>query len=763
MKNQKLRYFGSKYKGNIFSFREIIRFFHPLTSYFLLICLCFVLAACQNKEEKFEKLKQKAKEYSSLKKWEEAKISLLSASDLKPDDAQTYFDLAEIYMQQQKFSEAVESLKTCLNYDQKFKDARLQLSSIYLLAREYELAEDQAKKVLELDQENQHALLILANIEAASSRKDFKKARQIFQDVLKKNPQSVGALSGLGALSLTESDFQKAEDFFVQALKIDSNNTAVRITLADLYSRQGRLNESQEMAEDLIRDNPENTSLRYGLGEFLLKRGFTEEAIAQYQEMIKINPLRNDARDRLYDIYLARNKKAEANKLTADLKKTQPGHPSTKYFEGRDAELLGQTKEALDLFQSAVAGMNNFAPAYRRLGLQEINSGEVEKGIQHLNQAIALDPADIGARLMLAQLAIGDKNFTAASEHVKQILDKFPRQLGANIMRADIALFEGNSKAAREVYQYLVDNFPTNPTGYLKLALLEEKEKNFNDAIEFYRKVLTFDQAVSIPGQRLAGLLIMKQGLDKTIADFINYLNKSKRSKAEYKLILGALTLSNISDKDRIKKAKDYFSQAVEENPALLGGYFGIAGIDARSGNLDSAIINYKKLLEKNPKHIPTYMLLALAYEQKGKFQDAIETYRKVLDYNPRFAPAANNLAWLLTEKVKGNLDEALKLAQIAKEILPNQSSVSDTIGWIHFKRGSKTIALSMLEEAIAQEKAEKDEDRINPEILFHLAQVQAAVGQNDQAKKSIAQAIEIAGEKHPLAGSFLKFKASLK
>lgn len=764
MNKEKLQYFMHKYNGNKIYPLEIIRLFKTLTRIIFILILSIGLFGCQSKEEKFEKLKFKAEGYIKEKKWEEAKISLLAASDLKPDNAEIYLSLAEVFLNQQKFSEAVESYKTALNNNPHLNKARIQLASIYLLAREFENAESSANKVLEEDKDNEDALLILANIEAASSRKNIKKAKEIFNLVLRRNPESIGALSGLGALALTAGDLKTAEDFFIQALKINSNNTAVRVTLADLYSQQGRLDEAQQMAETLVKDNPENASLRYGLGEFLLKRGSTENAIAQYQEMLKITPLRNDARDRLYDIFLARGKKEEALKLTQDLKTTNDGHPALKYFQGRDAELAGKHSEAKQLYEASVAGMNNFPAAFRRLGLQELNAGEMEKGMQYLNQTIALDPGDIGARLMLAQLALGQKNLQQASEHVKQILMRYPKQLGANILRADISLFEGDMKAAREVYQFLVDNFPTNPTGYLKLALLEEKEKNFEQSIDDYRKVLNFDLAIGIPAQRLAGLLVMKQGLEKTIQEFTTLHDNSKNCKADYKLVLGVLTLSNQNDKDRMSKARELFSQAVEENPTLLGGYFGIAGIDARTGNLDSAIENYKKLLEKNKKHIATYMLLALAYEQQNKIEDAVSTYKQILEIAPKFAPAANNLAWLLADKVQGgDLDEALRLAQIAKEILPNVSGVSDTLGWIHFKRGSKAVALNFLEEAVEQEKKEKEESKINPEILFHLAQVQAAAGQLDKAKVTINQAISIIDEKNPLIASLAKFKSSLK
>jgi len=50
-----------------------------------------------------------------------------------------------------------------------------------------------------------------------------------------------------------------------------------------------------------------------------------------------------------------------------------------------------------------------------------------------------------------------------------------------------------------------------------------------------------------------------------------------------------------------------------------------------------------------------------------------------VLALSPRFAPAANNLAGVLSEH-GGDKDKALALAQTAKELVPEDPHVSDTL-----------------------------------------------------------------------------------
>ena len=58
-----------------------------------------------------------------------------------------------------------------------------------------------------------------------------------------------------------------------------------------------------------------------------------------------------------------------------------------------------------------------------------------------------------------------------------------------------------------------------------------------------------------------------------------------------------------------------------------------------------------------------------------------------VLVLNPRSAPAANNLAWILSEH-GGDKDRAPALAQTVKGQAPEDPRVSDTLGWILYRRG---------------------------------------------------------------------------
>ena len=108
----------------------------------------------------------------------------------------------------------------------------------------------------------------------------------------------------------------------------------------------------------------------------------------------------------------------------------------------------------------------------------------------------------------------------------------------------------------------------------------------------------------------------------------------------------------------------------------------------------------------------------------------------KVLEINPRFGPAANNLAYLYSE-YGGDKEKALQLAQTAKEVLPEDPRISDTLGWILYKRGIYERAVSLLRES-----AEKLGD--NAEVQYHLGMAYLKTGNPQAAKDSLANALKL-------------------
>jgi len=101
----------------------------------------------------------------------------------------------------------------------------------------------------------------------------------------------------------------------------------------------------------------------------------------------------------------------------------------------------------------------------------------------------------------------------------------------------------------------------------------------------------------------------------------------------------------------------------------------------------------------------------------------------------------------------KGNLDEAVRLAQSAVQASPEVPSFVDTLGWIYYKKGLYGAAAEQLKKAVSMdEAAARSTNGVpSPTYRFHLGVTLAAKGDKAGARREIETALRL-GEKTSFA-----------
>jgi Flp pilus assembly protein TadD len=123
----------------------------------------------------------------------------------------------------------------------------------------------------------------------------------------------------------------------------------------------------------------------------------------------------------------------------------------------------------------------------------------------------------------------------------------------------------------------------------------------------------------------------------------------------------------------------------------------------------------------------------------QGKADEARNRFEQALALDPQMPIAANNLAWDYAER-GGNLDVALKWAQTAKAKLPNSPYPSDTLGWVYFKKGLGSLAVTSFEDAARQAPSD-------PSIRYRLGLSYLKIGDRKKARGSFEQALKLNSE----------------
>ena len=115
-----------------------------------------------------------------------------------------------------------------------------------------------------------------------------------------------------------------------------------------------------------------------------------------------------------------------------------------------------------------------------------------------------------------------------------------------------------------------------------------------------------------------------------------------------------------------------------ETGPVNSKNYFGVSynnlgAVYADRGNLDEAIVNFKKAIELNSDYAQGHYNLGTAYYQKGMKDEAITAYRLALTINPDYAKVYKNLA--IHYYLSGDFKQARQhyLKALAGGVLPDR------------------------------------------------------------------------------------------
>jgi len=109
-----------------------------------------------------------------------------------------------------------------------------------------------------------------------------------------------------------------------------------------------------------------------------------------------------------------------------------------------------------------------------------------------------------------------------------------------------------------------------------------------------------------------------------------------------------------------------------------------------------------------------------------------METYRAILAMEPTNLIALNNFAYRLAETAP---DEALKFAQQAAEMAPDEPSIQDTLGWIYYHKGMYSMAVPHLRASVDKQP--------NPRRQFHLGMSYLKTGDQASGQKLVREALQ--------------------
>ncbi len=697
-------------------------------SLLVLILVGMAIAGCAwSPEAKKARATSNGDRYFGEAKYKEAIIEYKNVLQIDGKNAHAFEHLGYSHYLLGEMQQSFRYLSKAKELAPENVQVRLKLGTIYLMGRKADEARGEAEFVLEKEPKNLDGLLLFAG--AANTKEEVENALQRLVGALPDFAEKAKFQLALGVLYARKGDATGAEQAFKEAVSKEPKSAEAHTALGNLYLAK----RDAEQAEEEFKTAAELASIgsqeQIKLADFYLLIGKSDQAKTVLQETVSKAPEFLPAWHRIAQIAFTERNYDEAIKALDPVFKKNQADPEGKFLRGRISLAQGKNAEAVQDFQGILKLNPSAVQARIQLASAYAQSGDVLKAKGELKEALTVDPNSSEAGLALAELEIRTRGFQQAIDQLKKIVDRQPRLPIAHVLLGTAYFGNGEFDNAANAFRGAMALAPKDPRGPFLLGQVLEASGKTTEAKKQYEAAVVLGPAYLEPLARLAAHDIYEKKPGHAIERIKLQISLVPESAALYSL-LGKTQLA-IGEKEQ---AEVSLNKAIEMEPRLSDAYTVLGRIYAESGKDDQALGKLEDAIQKNPKEASALMLSGIIHQKKGNLAKAREAYEKVVALNPQFTPAANNLAYMYAA-YGGDLDKAFQLALKAHEAAPEDSGISDTLGWILYKRGEYQWALGLLKEASA-----KVQD--NPEMLFHLGMVQHKLKENESAKLNLTKAI---------------------
>lgn len=773
----------------------------------LLLAAVVSLSGCADAEQSKAEHLKRGEAYLKDLKYQEATLEFRNALQLDETSAPAHWGLARAYEGLQRFPEMITELQKTLEHDKNHLDARIKLGNYYLAASKgrpelVDEAERLAKEVLERDANHIEGHILFGSILFA--RNDREKAFAELNKAIELNPQRVESYLSLARFHIVTNEREKAEQIFQKAISIDQNSPLAHSEYGKFLVQSNRLPEAEAALQKAVQVGPGDRNARFVLASFYLVNKQLDKAEAEFKNLAGLDGDKPESQVVLADFYSAVNRMDDAIRIYNEVLSKSPDYLQGRY---RLAEILmarGDMQGATTQIDEALKKDKHDRAALLLRARMRAQGGQpdgLKAAIEDLKDVLRQEPNSRPGLYYMAQANFALGMVDQARAFAGELEKNYPDYLPAKLMQLQLALFGGDATAQKSAISMATDllnrvskTAPDRENSPQVLGEIAEKTylargsaqlqlKNLPAArqdFEAARQIAPKDPAVY---NNLALVAVEENKTDEAIAAFDNALNVDATNFAALNGLVTLYARTNQIDKAHaridqllgsypnnaalhyfkgqvyglqanVQGAEAEFRRALEIDSGYVAAYSALGAMFTNLKQEDRAIAEYQKILAIRPDNATVYTLIGMLEDSRKNYDAAAENYRKALEQDPNSVIAANNLAWLYAETGKGNLDEALRLAQGVVQKNPNVAGFVDTLGWVLYKKNLQDAAVDQLQKAVALDEAAARAAKSSPSATYqyHLGMALKGRGDREGSRRALEAALRLGEQRPPFA-----------
>jgi len=511
---------------------------------------------------------------------------------------------------------------------------------------------------------------------------------------------------------------------------------------------------SNEAATDGT-DAFQNRYYYYLSAERHIAQGNLDRAILDLQRVIDLDPDTAYLRRELAVSYLQLQNSSAAIDVLDSLIKSHPEDSESQFLYARALESLDRKEEARETYEKLIDSDPDQEMAFLRLGDIYLEKDDLDNAYRVYSKLLERFPDSYAGHFFIGKIYSVRKEYDLAEQHIRRTLDLVPGLEEPHYELAEIYKAKGENQKAIDTYRKILDQNPKNLFAALELAVLYQENGSTTEAATLLEKVGV--ESYNDPGLfRIIGQEYLEQNRFQSAAMLLTGMLKSAPEGSGLSYLLG-IALVGSGDK---AEAIERFKQVDASSRFFLRTAIQVSLLYQETGQIDTAIEYIKGIIQKNPDNPDLYLYLGMFYEETESLNNASQALQEGLRLNPKHIQINFRLGVVfdkLNEREKSieqmktviqldqknvnalnylgytyadmgiKLDEAEKLIITALENRPDDGYITDSLGWVYYKKGLFEQALSYLEKAV---RLVPDD----PTILEHLGDVYLKLNQAQKA-----------------------------
>lgn len=510
---------------------------------------------------------------------------------------------------------------------------------------------------------------------------------------------------------------------------------------------------------------PNNQYYYFTSAQIQRKKGNIDQAVVLLRRAIELDPESVYLQRELATVYLQNKESAKAIEVLAEVLRRHPNDIKALIIYGGTKQVRKENKDAIAAYEKIIALDPKQERVYSLLGNLYLELGEDERAKATFERLIENFPSSYAGRYYLGQIYAKQGNFKQAERQYKKAISLIPDRHEPRYKLINLYKQQGKTNEIIQLYEDILRVNPNNIRAAIELGLYYRQlgmksasrkslaklglrsQTEFEviiTVIQLYIDPKKYDDALVVVNGMLKGRPdspelnhlagIAYYGAKNNGAAITHFKRVTPQSRFFQDAVVHVAFI--LQEENQNDEAVKFLNDAIQKDPEDPDFKYYLGTFHEERGEYQTAEKYINQAIKIDPDNPRYFFRLGVVYDKQNKKQDSMTAMRRVIELDPKHANALNYLGYTYAD-LGQNLDEAERLIREALKYKPNDGYITDSLGWVYYKKGQFDKALKYLKKAV--ELVPDD-----PTMLEHIGDAYLKLNDRPNALKYYQKSLKI-------------------